>query len=269
MTFYPLNLKFITTAALMFSVRIFGEVVLISEDFGGIATDGLNGKNASTFSSAITSAGGSSVWAAGTAFNADGSVDAGAATSGAAARLNLGSYINDRKGTATGKFSLTATLDPNSGGGSNFLSLGYFTGAIGLTDDFASDSNAYARATALTRVSSSNISEYFVGPGTSYSIDAINGRGLRTYTIVLDFTPAGGYDGSTNFGTIFFHSDNDGGTPATRTLNSNHSFQYIGMTRDDDVAGVFSDLQFTQIPEPSSLLLIVVAGMGIAVWRRR
>ncbi len=265
--FPSLHLNLFAAFALLGSSLSFGEIVLVSHDFGGLNTDTLNGKTATVFSTDITSAGGSSTWVASNDFNADGTMSGGGSD---AARLHLGSYINDSMGSATGKFSLTATLNPSAGGGgTDFLSLGYFTGPIGLGDDFASDSNKYAIGTAITRRSSTGISEYYAGPRTDNSFNPINGVGTRTYTIDFDFTPASGYDEISNFGTITFHSDNDGGSSTSYILNSAKDIQYIGITRDDDVAGIFSDLEFTQIPEPSSLFLLIIAGMGLAIWRRR
>ncbi|WFB35264.1 PEP-CTERM sorting domain-containing protein [Kiritimatiellota bacterium B12222] len=237
----------------------------MSHAFGGLASETINGQDATVFNSGITAAGGSATWAASTDFKADGTVT-GADSD--AARLNLGTYINASMGTATGKFSLTATLNPISGGGADFLSLGYFTGPIDLGEDFASDTNKYAVATAVTRVSSDGISDYFKGPGAANSIDHVEGRGLRTYTLDFDFTPEGGYDGVSNFGTMTFHSDNDSGS-VSRVLNSAQNIQYIGITRDDSVQGAFSNFQLTQIPEPGSFVLVFVGGLFLVARRRR
>ncbi len=267
MTFPSFTLKVFTVFMLLFSTTAFGETVLISHDFGGLDSENLNGKTATVFSSALTSAGGSDTWTASTAFKANGDVTAGSSESGAAALLGVGSYINDHMGTTDGIFSLTATLNPTSGGGANFLSLGYFTVPIDLDEDFASDASS-ARATALTRVSSINAKEYYVGPGAAGSAEGTDGFGQRTYSIVLDFTPASGY-GTTNSGTITFHSDKVGDTPSVLYFSSVQSLTYIGITRDDDVAGNFSNFEFTQIPEPSTFLLMVIAGMGLTVFLRR
>ncbi|WFB35526.1 PEP-CTERM sorting domain-containing protein [Kiritimatiellota bacterium B12222] len=263
---FPL-IKVSTFLLLLLSSISFGDMVLISDAFGGLSSETLNGTDAGVFSSEITAAGGSATWVASDDFRADGSM---VGTESDSALLYLGSYINDRKGTAVGKFSLTATLDPLTGAGvagGDFLSLGFFVGAIATDDDFASD-GTQARATAITRVSSDS-GDYFNGPGASGGANAINGVGLRTYTIVLDFTLESGYNGVTHNGTVTYHSDNDGGIPHSYTFSGVQNLEYIGITRDDGVLGGFSGFELRQIPEPSSLLLIFATGMGLVVLRRR
>ncbi|WFB37837.1 PEP-CTERM sorting domain-containing protein [Kiritimatiellota bacterium B12222] len=266
MTFFSLKLTVTTLIFLLYSSLLCGEIVLVSHDFSGLSSAELNGQTATVFNPGITAAGGSATWVASTDFKADGSVTG---TDSDAARLFLGDYITDHLGTATGKFTLTATLNPASGGdATDFLSLGYFTGAIALSDDFASDDQNYAVGTALTRRINDS-SDFFVGRGADNSINAITGTGLRTFSIEFDFTPEGGYNGTTNFGTVTFDSDNLVGSLPFYSYNSAVDIQYIGITRDDNVQGNFSALSLTQIPEPSSLLLIFIAGMGLFMVRRR
>ena len=93
--------------------------VIVAEDFGG-SGGALTGTTANTFASGITAAGGSSTWVADPGFLDDGSVS----VSRRAAYLNLGSYINDAKGTANGKFDLTMTISETTGA---WISLGFST----------------------------------------------------------------------------------------------------------------------------------------------
>lgn len=64
---------------------------IVSESFGGLGTDPLNGTTADTFSSAITTAGGSSTWSATTpGWQADGAVGG----NNGSAFLNLGTLAS-------------------------------------------------------------------------------------------------------------------------------------------------------------------------------
>ena len=89
---------------------------IISESFGGLSSSDLSTDTADSFASAITTAGGSSTWGANTNIKADGSYSISASNGGpaagdyASAYLNLGSYINDRKGAADGLFTLQLTM---------------------------------------------------------------------------------------------------------------------------------------------------------------
>jgi hypothetical protein len=85
--------------------------ILIKENFGGTGA-ALNGTTTDTFDAAITAAGGSSTWVAAANFLDNGVVTLATKQ---AAYLNLGSYINNAKGTVDGKFNVTMTISPTCG----------------------------------------------------------------------------------------------------------------------------------------------------------
>lgn len=93
--------------------------LIVAENFGGLATDNLAGTTADTFAPAIVTAGGSATWVGSAAFKADGSVVDGFSRS---VHLNLGSYINDAKGTPEGLFELTVTISETTG---TWLTVGF------------------------------------------------------------------------------------------------------------------------------------------------
>ncbi len=241
-------------------------VVIIQESFGGLVGDPLNGTFADVFASGITSAGGSSTWGASTSFKANGSLEnTGNATDGSAS-LTLGSYINNAKGTANGKFTLTATIAAPTGSDNDngtWVSVGFFNAAIASGEMFVENSKGIA--TSLTRRVDS--SDYFPVPGTGNSINAITGTGTRTYTTVLDFTLGGGYNGTSNFGTVTFFSDNGPVGGNSFTYTSTQDFTGIGFTFNDSPNSALSNFKLEQVPEPSAVLLGAIG--ALALLRRR
>ncbi|MFZ9938525.1 MAG: hypothetical protein ACO3JG_15915, partial [Luteolibacter sp.] len=168
-------------------------ITLIQEDFGGAGV-ALNGTSADAFDAGITSAGGSSVWVADSGFRDNGSVS----VTRRSAHLNLGSYINDAKGTANGKFELTMTISATTG---SWISLGFSTlNAPATSNDFTQAAQS-GLGTIIYR--DTGELDMFIGPQTGGSTDGPDGNsGPRTLTVTLDLTPAGGYDGVTSFGTV-------------------------------------------------------------------
>jgi hypothetical protein len=235
--------------------------VIVAEDFGGSGGP-LDGTTAETFAAAIVTAGGSSTWVADPGFLDDGSVS----VSRKAAYLSLGSYINDAKGTASGKFDLTMTISETTGA---WISLGFstlntpttnadFTGANGLGTIVYRDAN--------------NELDMFIGLGTTGSTDGPDGNtGSRTLTVSLDLTPAGGYDGVTNFGTVTW---TDSGLGAVNNLGTafalpNQSIGAILVSGANATSGTVSALTLSQVPEPSALSLLGVGGLALVYRRRR
>ena len=182
--------------------------VLASENFGG-SGGALNGTTADTFAAAIVTAGGSSTWVADPGFLDDGSVS----VNRGAAYLNLGSYINDAKGTEDGKFDLTMTISETTG---SWISLGFSTlNTPATTFDFTGAA-VIGLGTIIYRASGEL--DMFIGPRTTGSTDGPDGNtGPRTLTVRLDLTPAGGYDGVTNFGTVTW---TDSGLGAVNNLGT-------------------------------------------------
>ena len=223
--------------------------VIVAEDFigsGGL----LNATVADTFDAVIVAAGGSATWAANSGFKNNGNVNA----TGKSAYLNLGSYINDAKGTATGKFDLTMTISETTG---NWLSLGF------------AKSNTPGKDNNFTRVDSMGTIIYrsrgeldmWGGLGTKAgTVDGPSGiSGTRTLTVSLDVTSA------TEPGTVTW-SDSVLGQIGTTSL-PDASIGSIFISAATDSGGTISDLTLTQVPEPATMGLLAIG--GLALLRRR
>ena len=212
--------------------------VLVEENFGAGA---LNGQTADTFSPAITSAGGSGTWAAGATFAADGVVTAADGNSGA--YLNLGSYINSAKGTADGKFELTMTISPTTGA---WIALGFTTqNTPSITKNFTSTGSGVATTGVATIIrrsttgTTANRLDGYAGPNNTNSSTGTAQTGSRTLTVALDFTPLGGYNGTTNFGRVTF-SDSVAGSIGSFTYTTNNAFGAIFISEADVTSGTES-----------------------------
>ena len=212
--------------------------VIIMEDFAGSGAP-LDGTVADLFDGGITAAGGANAWRAGDAFFDDGAVVMGNSTS-SSAYLNLGSYINDRRGSASGDFELTMTISETTG---NWISLGFVpSNAPRLDDDFVNESGL---GTIIYR-NPNNELDMFAGPSNTGVVDGPNDLvGARTVTVRLDLTPAGGYDGETNFGTVTW-SDSDLGFLGSSIYTSSRNFGTVFISEAGDSGGSISDLSLTQ-----------------------
>jgi len=257
----PLTLTLAAAVCAAFTLAPASAGVIVAEDFGGDGST-LNGATADTFDSGITSAGGSSTWVTPAGYLDDGTI-AGDDTTG---YLNLGSYINDTKGTVNGQFTLSATLDVVNG--FNWVGFGFFESNTPATGSNFTASGSDGMGVIIYRTND-NL-DGFPGPGTSNGASIATGSGSggpELLTLVLDLTPAGGYDGSTNFGTItFYQGDAATGTNlGSHTYTSNESFGSIGLTAATS-DGTIANLQLEQavIPEPASLALISLGGLMIA-----
>lgn len=238
--------------------------IIIQETFGGSGS-ALNGTTAEIFDAAIVTAGGSATWNANGNFLDNGTVNNG---SDAGASLSLGSYVNDAKGTAGGKFELTYTVSQTTGA---WISLG-FSATAAPTAHFTSTEGA-GLATIIYRgmnTAFGNLGELdmYAGPRTTGAVDGPDGNiGARTLTATIDFTPAGGYDGTTDFGTVTW-SDSVLGDLGSAAL-PNSSFSSI-LISTSTTSGTISDLTLTQVPEPSAFgLLAGCFGFAWVMLRRR
>ena len=266
--------------------------IIVAENFGGSASDALNGTSAGTFLPAIASAGGSPVWNAHTGgtsgettpveyrgYAADGTIDfPNTATNvDSSAFLSLGSYMNDRKGASDGIFTLTATLTQPVGAGTDtscWISVGFFNDNITTDKAFfdAAGAGIGGVGAAVFRESDATgtNNDYFAGLGSS-SPNNNFGRfsGTQTFAIQLDLSPQGGYNGVDNFGTISFFRN--GGTTAEYSYTyatDMHSFTGIGFSGNDSPNLTISGFSLSQVPEPSMALLAGAAGTLFLLRRR-
>jgi len=191
--------------------------------------------------------------------------------------LNVGSYIDDAKGTATGLFVLqVTTTQPVATSDSNqWISLGFAAQNTPSTDkafnDQGGSGTTTGRATILYRANG-GISAY-VGPGSNNRIgsaDLVTTSDTRTLTVTLDFTPEGGWNGTDNFGTLRFGADTGIGGAyqelgAFTYTSAAPAFGSILLSlgaggANGNISNTYSNLTFTQIPEPSAALL---GGLGL------
>jgi hypothetical protein len=244
-------------------------VTVLSEAFGGLSTAGLSGTTADIFDSAITTAGGSSTWVANAAFKADGSV----ASNSGSAYLKIGSYINALKGTADGKFILTATIGQPSG--SFWISVGFSAANLSTNLSASNFVGAFTGvATAVNRIASASGAEYF-GTGTTVATTNSNAgtfSGAVTFTTTLDFTTAGGYDGTNNFGKVTF-ANSFNSVVGSYTYTADTAFNGLGFTTSS-TSGAISALSLVHvtasaIPEPATYAAWMGLGLLGLAGRRR
>jgi lysophospholipase L1-like esterase len=224
---------------------------LVTEAFLGTDIP-LNGSTADTFSPLVAAAGGSSTWAAASGFLQNGTASGGTGS----AHLNLGSSINSAKGSPTGKFRLTATLAPTTG---SWLSLGFSPQNVPSTLRNFTNTGSGVTTTgvatliyrAQTGVASPNTNgelDLFGGTSNTNAVDGPDGNtGSRTVSILLDLTPAGGYNGTNNFGTVIW-SDSVLGIIGTFTYTSNRDFGSILISGANPFTGAVSQLSLVQVP---------------------
>lgn len=231
---------------------------VVSESFGGLNSDPLNGTTADTFSSAITTAGGSSTWSAPTAgWNADGTMTG----NNGSAFLNLGSFINGAKGQADGVFTLSATVTVTGGS----------WGSLGFLDSPTTGSNFTTTGEGTWLYRDGGDLDIFGEDGSSNSVEGPNvtAGSSQLLTLVLDLSD---HDGTTNFGSVAFYlgTAESGSLEHTFEYTSDRSFTAIGMTATGTPQGSYSDLTLTQVPEPSAFALLAGCfGLTWVMLRRR
>ncbi|MEM8868047.1 MAG: BNR-4 repeat-containing protein, partial [Verrucomicrobiota bacterium] len=212
--------------------------VLVEEDFGGGPK--FHESDADLFYSFIRSKGGSSKWEASPSFKSTGlAVSDGGNGSGF---LTMGDYINSYKGHRDGEFHLTVTMDITGG---DWVAMGYLTRPW--------RHNAFHVAPFSRGVG--NIRYEIEGTTFGYTIMTDNAKsgptltGEQTFTVVLDLTPAGGYDAdANNFGTITYYvGDAATGTAfGTNILDEDVNFAAVSISKNNQTSGVFDDLSLTQ-----------------------
>jgi hypothetical protein len=235
--------------------------VIVAENFGGNGSGGLNGTAADMFSSSIISAGGSATWVASSGFLDNGSVN----VNKEAAYLNLGFYINDAKGTSDGLFVLTMTISETTG---TWISVGFgqentptterdFTGGTVVSPVPTLTTNGMG--TIIYRVQTASPAgelDMFGGPGNQNNVDGPdNNTGSRTLTVTLDLTPAGGYNGSTNFGKVAW-SDSVLGILGSYTYTTARNFGSILITGATTTTGTISSLKLSQASEAETGVIV-------------
>lgn len=229
--------------------------VIVSDAFSGSSGVDLAGTNA-VVSQGVLDAGGSATWVANTAFNTDGSVAFGTGASGLA-RLSLGDYIWNARGTQNGVFTLTATVSITSG---TWISVGFFHTEAAITTYFSNgvDGNpGPGIATAINRFSDGiNSDNYYGRKGTAGNSNPGVISGTVTFTIKLDLSSYGG----SNYGTVTFSNNLGIGTATTVALASDggvNPFLYVGFSGNNGANGTISNFSLEQIPEPSAMLLLL------------
>ena len=186
------------TSAWRFSVT--SAVPIVLENFSASSST-LGDSSADVFDAAIVTAGGSGTWNASTVFLQNGTLLGG----NGSASLNLGNFINNAKGTASGKFALTMTMSETSGG---WVSMGFALGNTPSTaENFVSFNGVgtiiYRGQEGITSPNTNGELDMFGGINNTNAVDGLDLQtGFRTLTATLDFTPTGGYNGTTNFGTV-------------------------------------------------------------------
>ena len=86
--------------------------------------------------------------------------------------------------------------------------------------------------------------------------------GARNLTITLDLTPAGGYNGTSNFGTVTW-ADSVLGTIGTFTYTTTRDFGSVFISGANPFTGAISNLSLTQIL-PIPTFESWISGFGIA-----
>lgn len=257
----------ITAAICLMPITSVSAVLVVAENFDGLQANFLNTKVADTFNAAITTAGGNGTWAASTRFKQNGSLTNDGGNIRTSANLQLGNYINNTKGTSNGQFDLTMTIVDifTSPFSFDYLSLGFSSAALGglaTTSDFQDQSSV---ATIILRRSRGT--ETYGGLNLANSLLGPNLPGPRTFTVSLNLTPAGGYNGTSNFGTVTW-SDSVFGNIRSFTYTAATDFNYIYLSQNSITAQI-DNLTLTTVPEPSSVALMVGAFLGLVVMGRK
>jgi hypothetical protein len=242
-----LRIVFCGLMAVVLTAASANAVVIVAENFGGDGSGVLNGTPADTFSPAITAAGGSATWVANSGFLDNGAVN----VNKKAAYLNMGSYINNAKGTAKGLFTLTMTMTQPTG---TWISLGFGQENTPNTEkDFTNTgtgtATTYGLGTILYRSPTGTPPgelKMYGGPGSGNAVTYVGSyTGTRTLTVTLDLTPAGGTYGKVTW------SDSVLGVIGSYTYTAARTFNSILITVAATSAGTISNLTLSQAGQSS------------------
>ncbi len=196
-------------------------ITLVEYDFDqGSSEDPLNGQ-AVTTSQAFEDAGGGTAWVANDRFKADSSHITGSAAE-FLGYITLGNYINDHKGNEDGLFELTGTM--NVTGVGNVAPIGFSRLAAPPLNVRAFSADAQGWGT-VSLSSTGTVISRLANTGTYENFGATS---TAPITIGLDFRPSSGYNGTDNFGTIYWR--NETGILATATIGSNVAFNSIAIS---------------------------------------
>lgn len=228
----------LTVATLLISDSATAQNIIINESFDGTGA-ALNGSTSEVFDNAITAAGGSNTWVAADTFSDNGEVAPGSFTN-SSAHLNLGSYINDTKGTRAGIFELTMTIGDVTGAGVTWLSMGFSELSSPAIDNHFL--NLQGTSTIILR--SIGELDIWAGPGNASPIDGPNGNtGDRTLTIMLDLSTHNGVD---NFGSVIW-SDSMLGIVSGHAYTQDVDFSSIFLSETNATSSTLSNLTLSQV----------------------
>lgn len=235
--------------------------ILIQEGFAGSGSDSLSGKVPDMLDAGL----GSVAWQAGSIYKQDGSFAGDGAAIVDLTATGTDGYINDRKGTASGLFTLAVSYNaPTEPAASDFITLGFFnTNAPDLGTHFASGDTGLA--TCLWRVSGEIV--FYEGEGNNGNEVNSSLTGDQTFIIDLDLTD---WNGADNFGSSEL-SYMDGPTKTSIgsvEFQSDYSFDAVGLSVNDVTDGQVNSLELTMVPEPMTLGILAIGGL-VALRRRR
>lgn len=250
--------------------------LLVQEDFDGDGSN-LAGKTPDFFSGDITLGGDvDGLWDAKSNGGWRRNGDVGVSTDvNTAAHIELGSYIDDARGTASGIFELSmeiAQFTDKDEASAGYISLGFSKASPADNRQFT-NSDVSGRATLTRRIEAEdNTVEVYTGKeaggNTASTTDVLANPQL--FTIRLDLTAHNGVD---NWGTAAFYiGDSSSGTliggSALALDATNSSFPSIALTLLD-AQGSIGNLRLEQVPEPATMAMLAIGGVGVLLKRRR